>query len=128
MVRIFYMDDWRYSRSIMLSLVVPLDLIYMDTEIKKVKIFTRIDKPSDDDTIETDFKLDLMAPDIIGIDVYFYEPDVIENFKAQWVIDIVLNDDSIFRVRLPKEMTEKQVRAFIQPLFTLMNQSNRDLH
>ena len=98
----------------------------MEIEIKKVNSFTRLNMPDPNDTIETDFNLKLMAPHICSIDVYIGKeaPDKFE----KWFIDIGLNDDSIMCLKLPKEMTEKQIRAFVQPLLTLMNQSKRDLH
>ncbi len=101
----------------------------MEIEIKKVNTFTRTDMPASTDTIETDFKLELMAPHITEVDVYYYDKSVNdEKSCAYWIIDIGLNDNSVFSLRLPKEMTEERIRAFVQPLLTLMNQSRKDYH
>jgi len=101
----------------------------MDIEIKKVNSFTSIVMPPDDATIDTDFNINLMSPHINTLDVYFYEEDKDGiNKKSEWRIDMELNDNSVFRIILPKEMSESRVTAFVQPLLTLKNQSRKDLH
>lgn len=103
----------------------------MEIEIKKVNSFICQHIPPEDTTIETDFYIDKMAPFINALDVYLFEKidkDTNEIEQAEWRIDIELDDNTIFRIVLPKEMTELRIKEFVQPLITLKNQNRKDLH
>ncbi len=88
----------------------------MKIALVKVEAFNRNEMPKEGETIEDDLHVDRMVPLIKEMMVYFRDKDKCPQKRGNWIIDFILADDELYCIKLPKQMTEKQVWDFIKPL------------
>lgn len=88
----------------------------MRCELHKVNGVNRQSKPRDDQTIATDFEIDKMIPLIKNIRLYLRQPKDCPFARGNWMIDLYFKDGGIYSIKLPLEMTEKEINDYAKPL------------
>lgn len=91
----------------------------MISNLKKVDCFLRESIPTNQETILTDF--DIKPENIVSLKVYFRSPQDCPFGRGNWIIDAVNIQNKVECIKLPKEMTEEQVLAFIKPLTDILD-------
>lgn len=72
--------------------------------------------PKKGETIENDLNVDIVVPFIKEMCVYFRPKEVCPYNRGNWVIDLLMNDNMMLCLKLPKEMKEDDVMKWLKPL------------
>lgn len=82
-------------------------------KLRKVDCFVRNSIPSESDNIN---EFDFNPKNIVYMDVYFRKPEDCPFARGNWLVDVYMTDETMVCIKLPKEMSEKQVLSYVKPL------------
>ena len=86
---------------------------------------TRDTIPTDKETIADDINIEKLLPILMGFEVYVRPKEACPWARGNWILDFIFNDGQIYCIRLPIEMSDEHVYAFIKPLTDLLNEKNK---
>ncbi len=90
----------------------------MTVGIVAVDSINRKDIPKENETIEDDLEVDHIVPHIKEMVVYFRDKESCPFNRGNWMIDILTYNNQLHCIKLPKEMSEKEVMRYLEPLKT----------
>ena len=86
---------------------------------RDVNTVNRNEVPSENETICDDMDVNLASEFFTSVKVYFRDKDECPFNRGNWIIDFFTCGDTmipIFCMKLPKSMTEEQVKRWVKPL------------
>lgn len=87
---------------------------------KMVVGVNRCSIPDENETIEDDFDLKQLKPLIENLVVYTRDKLDCPFGRGNWLINLYLKDNSIYAIKLPKEMSQEHIKKYIQPLLNFL--------
>jgi len=88
----------------------------MKMAIVETNGINRKDIPTEKETIDDDLEIDIMLSHIKEMIVYFRPAEKCPFNRGNWVIDIIMLNNQLFCIKLPKEMTEAELMRYLKPL------------
>lgn len=94
---------------------------------QNVPCLDRDSVPDENESIATDFEIDLFFPIISKVRGYLRTKEECPFARGNWIIDITFNHSDIFCIKLPIEMTEENFLKYSKPLMDKFknNQENK---
>lgn len=75
---------------------------------------------TENDSIENDFDIEMMAAVIKDINVYWRNKEECPFRRGNLVVDLILDNDQIFCIKLPYETSRPEIDRYLTPLLQLL--------
>lgn len=84
--------------------------------LKEVNCLNRRTIPSENETISDDVDIEKTIPLVKEMTIYFRDKESCPMNRGNWIVDLHMADNQLCAIKLPKEMQEKDVLKYMQPM------------